>query len=278
MKKARKWIAASSGILLTMMTIISMPVASLAKTVTDNSEVWFNYCIPFKEPVKTDIPLCVSVTAASDDFELSSTEGFFVDGDAMLAQMTEEEKEKNPQDVELLTNAWGAHVWVDGDIYEPGDTVTVSLPFSGTLTNLWFYNDEDSGSFEWEPESSTADSVTVRCTKETFYLECYIMFSKKSAEDKKENLSWFDPMKTQLAIAADTAATSGREAVAEASGDFALSYEIMKWLEDHPNVTLKYTLSYKGADHLIVIKGGRKLANPEIPWYGAEYLIANFQK
>ena len=85
-------------------------------------------------------------------------------------------------------------------------------------------------------------------------------------------------MKTQLAVAADIVATNGGTAVAEASGDFGLSYEIMKWLEDHPNVTLKYALTYKGADYNIVIKGGQKLADPEIPWYGPEYLIGKFAK
>jgi hypothetical protein len=52
----------------------------------------------------------------------------------------------------------------------------------------------------------------------------------------------------------------------------------MKWLEDHPGVTLNYTLTYNGEEHLIVIPGGQKLANPEIPWYGPEYLIGNFGK
>ena len=52
----------------------------------------------------------------------------------------------------------------------------------------------------------------------------------------------------------------------------------MKWLEDHPNVTLKYNLSYKEKDYNIVIKGGQKLADPKIPWYGPEYLIGYFGK
>ena len=93
-----------------------------------------------------------------------------------------------------------------------------------------------------------------------------------------EDQFWFIPMKTQLAVAADIVATNGGTAVAEVSGDFGLSYEIMKYLDDHPGVTLKYTLTYKGEEHLIVIPGGGKFANPEIPWYGPEYLIGKFAR
>ncbi len=46
--------------------------------------------------------------------------------------------------------------------------------------------------------------------------------------------------------------------------------------DDHQGVTLKYTLSYKEEEHLIVIPGGGKYASPEIPWYGPEYLIGKF--
>ena len=99
-----------------------------------------------------------------------------------------------------------------------------------------------------------------------------IYYSARPVEDQ----FWFKPMKTQLAIAADIVATNGGTAVAEASGDFSLSYEIMKYLDDHPGVTLKYTLTYKGEEHLIVIPGGGKRADPEIPWYGPEYLIGKF--
>ena len=51
----------------------------------------------------------------------------------------------------------------------------------------------------------------------------------------------------------------------------------MKYLDDHPGVTLKYTLSYKDEEHLIIIPGGGKYADPGIPWYGPEYLIGKFR-
>ena len=34
--------------------------------------------------------------------------------------------------------------------------------------------------------------------------------------------------------------------------------------------------SYKDEEHLIVIPGGGKYADPKIPWYGPEYLIGKF--
>ncbi len=81
--------------------------------------------------------------------------------------------------------------------------------------------------------------------------------------------------------AAPAPASSGAEATGEvikASGDYALSYDALKFLEDHPGVTLEYTLTYEGKEYLIVIPGGLKFADPSIPWYSPQFLIQYFAK
>ena len=158
--------------------------------------------------------------------------------------------------------------------FVPGDTVTFDCPF------VVEENDDTDGRYPeeyWEFEGVSGNSVTFVCIKEARYCMFVVRGHLKRLSSGQDDQFWFNPMKTQLAIAAEVAAANG-SGVAEVSGDFSLSYEIMKWLEDHPGVTLKYTLTYNGEEHLIVIQGGQKLANPEIPWYGPEYLIGNFGK
>ena len=164
----------------------------------------------------------------------------------------------------------GAVDWED--YFEPGDTVTFYLPFAVDESKV--IDSDANGAWSYELVSPTCVVATNMFTDKNPWIEVCLPKPASSTEDQ----FWFKPMKTQLNIAAEIASTSGKEAVAEVSGDFGLSYEIMKWLEDHPNVTLKYALIYKGADYNIVIKGGQKLADPEIPWYGPEYLIGKFAK
>jgi hypothetical protein len=168
---------------------------------------------------------------------------------------------------------WVGALNLDGYYFE-GDTVQINLPF---------VLDEEKAVYGmvdeyFEVVDYSASKVILECVEPYGYDSFFrVLGDFDMPTPAPQNEFWLEPMKTQLAIAAEVAAANG-SAVAEASGDFGLSYEIMKWLEDHPGVTLNYTLTYNGEEHLIVIQGGQKLANPEIPWYGPEYLIGYFGK
>ncbi len=158
-------------------------------------------------------------------------------------------------------------MWIALKLYpDAGDIVEIEFPFPVPNGAIFDLNEG------WSVDKISGNTLTLKCTDPIFYISMKIYYSARQVEDQ----FWFKPMNTQLAIAADIVATRGGTAVAEASGDFGLSYEIMKYLDDHPGVTLKYTLTYKGEEHLIVIPGGGKCADPEIPWYGPEYLIGKF--
>jgi len=158
-----------------------------------------------------------------------------------------------------------------------GDSLSINFPYPIQIIDFDYGGEE-----QWKITNLSSTGVSFICTatgdfaEDANWLGFGLVYVRN--ESALEDQFWFIPMKTQLNIAAEIASTSGKEAVAEVSGNFALSYEIMKWLEDHPNVTLKYNLTYKEKDYNIVIKGGQKLANPEIPWYSPEYLIGKFAK
>ena len=182
----------------------------------------------------------------------------------------------------------GVSNWItrftDGEVrFQEGDSVLFNLPFVLDADKVKDYYYDEYFEYSDNTDSSIlfvcADPIDYDPGDDKYpymaYLELCGDFDMPTPAPQNE--FWLEPMKTQLAIAAEVAAANG-SGVAEVSGDFSLSYEIMKWLEDHPGVTLKYTLTYNGEEHLIVIQGGQKLANPEIPWYGPEYLIGYFGK
>lgn len=85
-------------------------------------------------------------------------------------------------------------------------------------------------------------------------------------------LFWEEPLENKL----NAAVTSSDKKVVEYVGDVALSYDVMKFLKDHPDVTLKYTMTINGEKKTAVIGGANVIADSNIKWYGVEYLYANY--
>ena len=58
----------------------------------------------------------------------------------------------------------------------------------------------------------------------------------------------------------------------------ALTYDILKSLEDNPEDTLIFTTEYKGYRYTYTIHGYdvKGKIKPEIPWYGPYWLAQNF--
>lgn len=57
-----------------------------------------------------------------------------------------------------------------------------------------------------------------------------------------------------------------------------LPYDVMKLLEDHPQVTLVFEYSYEGKDYKVTMPGSVVKAYPDIYWYGPLYLYAHYGK
>ena len=62
----------------------------------------------------------------------------------------------------------------------------------------------------------------------------------------------------------------------EYSGDFALSYDIMNYLVEHPSITFVYHVTYEDVEYTIIIPAGKAFSSPEIKWYGPLWLLANY--
>ena len=271
MRKMKKLTTAITGAVL-VFSVLFMPVISRAESglvAIKKDLIWSN--IIFSEDCSEfgyDEFATTSVTVyADEDMEVFS-------GYSLYADVYEVSKCNKYYEIigrDLIKKEYegmkAIDVWIAFKLYpDAGDIVEIEFPFPVPNGAIFDLNEG------WSVDKISGNMLTLKCTDPIFYISMKIYYSDRPGEDQ----FWFKPMKTQLAIAADIVATKGGAAVAEASGDFSLSYEIMKYLDDHPGVTLKYTLTYKGEEHLIVIPGGGKYADPEIPWYGPEYLIGKF--
>lgn len=96
---------------------------------------------------------------------------------------------------------------------------------------------------------------------------------EEDPEEEIPPINWEDPIFTALAIAAE----NPEGGIADIKGNYALSYYVMKFLEDHPNVTLNYKVTYETHTYLITIPGKEVKATLEIPWYGPEWLRGHFK-
>ena len=83
---------------------------------------------------------------------------------------------------------------------------------------------------------------------------------------------WLDDLRLALNIANEL----GGPQTVEYSGDFALSYDIMQYLVEHPDITFVYHVTYEGVEYTITIPGGSAIADPNIGWYGPLWLLANY--
>jgi hypothetical protein len=80
---------------------------------------------------------------------------------------------------------------------------------------------------------------------------------------------FLDPLKEKLE---DAIENKGKQTVYWNEGD-SLSYDIMKILEDHPDITLVFDYTYQEKDYHVVIPGRMVKTDPTIDWYGPLYLF-----
>ena len=97
----------------------------------------------------------------------------------------------------------------------------------------------------------------------------------ETTEEPEEEIpekDWLDDLRLALNIAAEP----DSEKTVEYSGDFALPYEIMNFLVNHPDITFVYHVTYEGQEYTITIPAGKAVAYADTPWYGPLWLLANY--
>ncbi|MBR3469572.1 MAG: LysM peptidoglycan-binding domain-containing protein [Lachnospiraceae bacterium] len=105
---------------------------------------------------------------------------------------------------------------------------------------------------------SAGDNYTIIFTGATFAIMPNVLYTQSLAEQL-----W------------NVIAAGGKQTVYWSEGD-SLPFNIMKILQDHPQITLVFSYSYKGVNYRVAIPGSAAKAYPNIPWYGPLYLYGNY--
>ena len=166
--------------------------------------------------------------------------------------------------------AYGAMPEYNGETPKRDDSANIKYSFSG-----------------WTPEIDTvkcATTYTATYSEEEIVEPTEPTTPEEPTEPGTEDLTdpesdseipdedWLDDLRLQLRIADEL----GGPRTVTYSGDFALSYDIMLYLVEHPNITFIYTVTYEDVEYTITIPAGKAIADPEIPWYGPLWLLANY--
>lgn len=143
--------------------------------------------------------------------------------------------------------------WKDSAGNDYADGATVSINANMTLTAQWKVNSS--------PASTTPGTSTTPSSAP----------STSGEEDDSSNESR-DELSEKLA----TAIALGGQQTIEMNDRNTLSYDVMKTLQDNPNLTLVLSYSYEGKDYNVTLPGYMVKADDSIPWYGPLYLYGNY--
>ena len=139
-----------------------------------------------------------------------------------------------------------------------------------TATGL-FGDDSISGSLEREAGNGIG---TYEITQGTLSAgkDYYITFTGATFTIVEE-----DYLKELRAMLQSAIARGGEQTVTWAKGT-SLPNDIMKTLEDHPQITLIFKYSYEGKGYTVTLSGKYVKAWKNIPWFGPLYLFGNYGK
>ena len=291
-KLMKKIIATLAGGLVAVTPLIATPFVSMAATISKQNVNWSHdvYIANYTD-WKTEYwgTTQVTINGQGEIPAAGEITGWFEDYDEAIKYLKNkdlaDESDYAKKNTYHLHFEYGCNFTAENSDFEDGllqesipetvnfqknDTIEVMLPVSGRGLLV------DNLASDWDVTLVGTNKLVLKCINPTNYamINAYMIKQPKVYRDG----FWFDDMKTQIAIAADMAKKSGKEVIAQTDGDFALSYEIMNILKSNPNVTLKYNMSYKEKVYHLVISGKNVKPDANIPWYGPEYLIGNFNK
>ncbi|MBQ6094752.1 MAG: LysM peptidoglycan-binding domain-containing protein [Lachnospiraceae bacterium] len=160
--------------------------------------------------------------------------------------------------------------WTKGQA--PSDPVITGNPENGKVTLAYKATGADDLAYS-EEVPTEAGEYTVRATidETANYLGGTATATFRITAPKEEPRA--DLSQTLWAAVA----LGGEQTVYWNEGN-TLSYDIMKILEEHPQLTLVFEYSYEGKDYKVNMPGSIVKAYPDIIWYGPLYLYAHYGK
>ncbi|MBP5493791.1 MAG: leucine-rich repeat protein [Lachnospiraceae bacterium] len=126
---------------------------------------------------------------------------------------------------------------------------------------------------------STSDNSKI--TKETVFTKDTVVYAKweeitepeepeeEEPEESETPPNYLDELYLKLAIAAEL---GGKQEVYWNVGD-SLPYDVLHFLELHPDITLVFEYTYLDVNYKVILIGEELLPDPTVPWAGPWYLL-----
>ena len=176
-------------------------------------------------------------------------------------------------------NGWNTSQDGNGTSYSDGDTINISS--DTTLYAQWSpvhaitVTDDGNGTGNTSPAAAPSNSSQSNSSPSEDSSSDTNDDSPSNDNDSSANDNSRDYLDDLMEKLEAAAFLGGKQTIYWNEGT-ALSYEIMKFLEDHPDITLIFSYTYLGKDYKVTIPGSKVKTNILIPWYGPVYLFENY--
>ena len=259
---------------MTLITVLAFPVTSFAKTLSAPiSLVEQHYPVGggyTENP--SGISKAVVISTANDDMEIKQASGLLSYADEYLESYRSTHEGNDPDGWTYYGMVGVALGVTTIGSFSAGDTVTFYLPVLVKAVADSQYDASD-----WTL-SIAQDSATLTLKEGVSgKTNCYIELvhtPDSVAATQSETYFWVVPLKEKLNVAVSS--SDAAKKVVNYTGDFALPAEIMQFLKDHPEITLKYSFVLNGENKTATLSGNDIVIDSKINWYGLEYLWANY--
>jgi LPXTG-motif cell wall-anchored protein len=273
---------------------VSVTVVIKEGTVTDITEQIPNSCSPkiensnelkeiinlTEEEKQEDVDVWLEVKDVSetveeeeksliqDCIEGEDTVGIYLD-----VNLYKKVGDNNPTKISSTSGMIKVSIVIPESLRQPGREFKVIRVHDGVVSVIQGVYDPATGVFTFETDRFSAYAIvyTDQATVSGGDASPAANTDTDTAAETHQS-SWIAPLELNLKIADEV---SGDQVV-EFKGDAALPYDIMKYLQEHPQITLVYHVTYDGEEFDVRIPGAKVYADPTIEWYGPLWLKANF--
>ena len=156
-------------------------------------------------------------------------------------------------------------------------TASINIPAAAPAdSKLYVFQEKCNGNYMTDYSSGLINLTAPRSSGVGAVAATPTQTSEDAPQESEDipEFNYLDPLEDLL----DYAISLGGERTVYWRGGTALPSNIMKTLEENPQLTLVFSYTYEYKDYEVTIPGKKVKTDPKIPWYGPLYLYGHYGK